>query len=393
MGIDVIAMIQQGVQGIPSAIGYDLIGKVCLSPVPTGERSEFIRLLRESDADDDLSGYVAVLSERQSFPTSAVPTVSAASFAHLAENDIVLVNSRGYVRTVVRKDSPSNSLFATDRCNSLCLMCSQPPRETDDRGKAAELIRIVSLMDPNTKELGITGGEPTLLGDGLFEVIAACRDHLPSTALHVLSNGRRFWYPSYARKLAAISHPDLMIGIPVYSDIDSLHDHIVQAKGAFDETIIGLQNLARYEVPVEIRIVIQSHTAPRLRQLASYIYRNLTFASHVAFMGLEITGFAKANLSELWIDPEDYSTDLEAAVNLLSTSGLNVSVYNHQLCRVPESLWPFCRQSISDWKNEFPPECGACEVKSGCGGFFSWNLKYPKACKIRPVSKPKLAAQ
>jgi len=379
-------MILLAVQGTPSAIDRDLIGRIALSPIAVGERSQFVRLLNPSDTDEDLAGYVAVLLERRLFAPMAVPSVSASSFGHLAGDDIVLISPRGYVRTVIRNDSPSNSLFATDRCNSLCLMCSQPPRETDDRGKVAELIRIVSLMDPQTKELGITGGEPTLLGDGLFEVISACRDWLPKTAIHVLSNGRRFWYPSYAKKLAAIGHPDLMIGIPVYSDIDSLHDYVVQARGAFDETIIGLQNLARHDVPVEIRVVIQRHTAPRLKQLAHYIYRNLTFASHVAFMGLEITGFGKANVDQLWIDPEDYSTDLEAAVTLLATAGLNVSIYNHQLCRVPTSLWPHCRQSISDWKNEFPPECNGCDAKRNCGGFFAWNLKYPQARTVHPIT-------
>ena len=264
-------------------------------------------------------------------------------------------------------------------------MCSQPPREVDDSSKVAELIRIVELMDPATKELGITGGEPTLLGDGLLEVIKACKTVLPRTSLHVLSNGRRFWYPTYAEKLAAVGHPDLMLGIPVYSDIDSIHDYVVQAKGAFDETIIGLQNLARYEVPVEIRVVIQRHTAPRLPELAEFIYRNLTFTAHVAFMGLEITGFARSNFEQLWVDPEDYSAGLEIAATRLATAGLNVSIYNHQLCRLPASLWPFCRKSISDWKNEFAPECNECGVKSDCGGFFAWNLAYAQGRVVRPV--------
>ena len=162
-----------------------------------------------------------------------------------------------------------------------------------------------------------------------------------------------------------------MFGIPVYSDIDSLHDYVVQAKGAFDETLIGLQNLAQHEVPVEIRVVIQRHTAARLPELAEFIYRNLTFTAHVAFMGLEITGFAKGNLDELWIDPEEYADGLESAVTRLASFGLNVSVYNHQLCRLPPSVWPFCRKSISDWKNDFPVECDACAAKSKCGGFFS----------------------
>jgi His-Xaa-Ser system radical SAM maturase HxsC len=377
-------MITLGVHGRPTDLEADLIGRVALTPVPRETRADTIRVLTDSDPDSDLSGYLAAISTSSSLP-ALCRGVTGCRVDHLAERDIVLINRRGYVRTVVRHGSRSNSLFATDRCNSLCLMCSQPPREVDDEAKASELVRIVSLMDSDTRDLGITGGEPTLLGDGLLQVIAACKTFLPSTALHILSNGRRFWYSSYAKRLGAVEHSDLMIGIPVYSHIDSLHDYVVQARGAFDETIIGLQNLARYEIPVEIRVVIQRHTAPRLPELAEFIYRNLTFAAHVAFMGLEITGFAKANLDDLWIDPEDYSDGLETAVTRLAMAGMNVSVYNHQLCRIPKSLWPFCRQSISDWKNEFAPECEGCAVKADCGGFFAWNLRDPRARAVRPV--------
>ncbi len=38
--------------------------------------------------------------------------------------------------------------------------------------------------------LAITGGEPTLLGSGLLELICACKKHIPKTALAILTNGK-----------------------------------------------------------------------------------------------------------------------------------------------------------------------------------------------------------
>ena len=32
-------------------------------------------------------------------------------------------------------------------------------------------------------------------------------------------------------------------------------------------------------------------------------------------------------------------------------------IYNHQLCLIDRALWPFAVKSISDWKNEYHPEC------------------------------------
>ena len=180
---------------------------------------------------------------------------------------------------------------------------------------------------------------------------------------------------AFARQLGAIDHPDLMLGIPLYSDLDYDHDHVVQARGAFEQTIIGLQNLARYGVPVEIRVVVHALTSERLPELAEFIYRNVTFADHVTFMGLEMMGFSVPNVSDLWIDPWDYREKLEDAVLSLADRGMTVSIYNHQLCTLPRSVWPFARRSISDWKNEYLPECEACAVRSACGGFFASCLQ------------------
>ncbi len=86
-------------------------------------------------------------------------------------------------------------------------------------------------MDAATRELGITVGEPTLLGPHLLELIALCRDILPATSLHMLSNGRLFNYLQLCQQIAELRHPDFVIGIPLYSDLASQHDFVVQADG------------------------------------------------------------------------------------------------------------------------------------------------------------------
>jgi hypothetical protein len=112
-------------------------------------------------------------------------------------------------------------------------------------------------------------------------------------------------------------------------------------------------------------------TIPRLPQLAAFIYRRLPFVSHVALMGLEPMGFAKANRERLWIDPPDYQGELESAVFHLAQRGLRTSIYNLLLRVLDRALWPFARQSISDWKNAYAPECEGCAVRDHCAGFFA----------------------
>lgn len=326
------------------------------------------------------------LADHTDATSLAVPVIDSCDVTDLSEGDVVRIDPNGSVRTLYRRKSNHNTLFATERCNSLCVMCSQPPREVDDSWRVQEMLQTIALVDPDTPELGVSGGEPTLLGKGLLDVIAAARDRLPNTALHILSNGRLFRYAKLADAVGALRHHDLMIGIPVYSDLDEQHDYVVQSRGAFEDTILGLHNLARSGVPVEIRVVIHRHTYARLESLADYIYRNLTFASHVALMGLEATGFAKVNMNDLWIDPLDYQAEVVGAAQFLRTRGMRVSIYNHPLCVVPDTVWDLCRQSISDWKNEFHPACENCAARSRCGGFFGFNLRSRISRGISPLA-------
>jgi His-Xaa-Ser system radical SAM maturase HxsC len=304
--------------------------------------------------------------------------------SYLATGDVVVFNpERASLKVLYRKGASYNAMLVTERCNNFCLMCSQPPKTADDSYIIDELLKAIPLMDYSTPEIGITGGEPTLLGDDLIQIVRTLKGHLPSTAVHILSNGRNFKNLSLAAKIAGLDHPDLMIGIPIYSDISNIHDYVVQADGAFDETIRGILNLKRYGQKVEIRVVIHKQTYARLPQLAEFIARNLLFLDHVALMGLEMMGFTKHNLEDLWIDPADYQKELKAAVETLARYRMNVSIYNHQLCLLDKALWPFNRKSISDWKNEYMPECAPCEMKEKCGGFFSSaRLRY--SAHIKP---------
>ena len=90
-------------------------------------------------------------------------------------------------------------------------------------------------------------------------------------------------------------HPSLTVGIPIYAVVDHVHDYVVQAKGAFDETVLGNPKLKDKEQRVEVRVVLHAITVPRIVETCTWIARNLPFVDHVALMGLENTGFAIAN--------------------------------------------------------------------------------------------------
>ena len=293
-------------------------------------------------------------------------------FNYLSHGDVIrFYPESGRFRTLYRRESRHNSFLVTDRCNHYCLMCSQPPKDIDDRWILDELKVVLPLVAKDTASVCFTGGEPLLDWREFIEVLALCREELPATAIHVLSNGRAFVRDEVVAAWAALRHPNLTVGIPIYSAIDHVHDYVVQAHGAFDETVLGILKLKDSGQRIEVRVVLHAITAPRIVETCKWLSRNLPFVNHVALMGLENTGFAIANADELWIDPLDYRAELAEGVNILASARVNVSVYNLQRCVLDRSIWRYAVQSISDWKNGYVEECDRCIEKDRCSGFFT----------------------
>jgi His-Xaa-Ser system radical SAM maturase HxsC len=306
--------------------------------------------------------------------------------SNLSEGDIVSINPQGIINTLFRVKSGHNSLFITDRCNSNCLMCSQPPKDRDDLSYHYTINKqVIDLIPAETEQLGITGGEPTLLGGRLIELFSQIKERLPETQIHVLTNGRTFAWKQIPRMISEVENRNIVFGIPLYSDYFLDHDYVVQAKDAFNQTILGFHNMARFGQRLELRVVLHQQTYKRLPQLARFIYKNLPFVEHVAFMGLEYTGYTPYNSSILWIEPEEYLNELEDAVLFLDRVGMNISIYNSQLCLLSHDLWKFSRKSISDWKQEFTAECKECALLEQCGGVFATSKKH--SSKIKAIKK------
>ena len=373
--------------GIANNIDQSVVGRITTRPL--ADRSETIIV---TTALTGLDGYRGIVTTNQDRVTSTarIPAIYAVrEIEHLHDGDIVAMHTRGLVRTLFINGSKHNVLFVTERCNSNCLMCSQPPRDREDTKALIRLNHeLIDLIPRDTPHLVITGGEPTLLGDDLIRLIEHLRNRLPCTCICVLTNARQFARPDYTARFAGVQHPNLVVGVPLYSDSSTSHDYIVQSRGAFDETITGVHHLARWNFSVEIRLVLHRLTIPRLLKWADFVYRNLPFTTHVALMGMEPTGFARYHHDKLWIDPLEYQGALADTVEFLSIRGMTVSVYNLQYCVLPRSLWPYARQSISDWKRIFLPACDECARRGDCAGFFeSTEPQHTRGVQALPIGE------
>jgi His-Xaa-Ser system radical SAM maturase HxsC len=304
----------------------------------------------------------------------------------LAHGDVVTCQpERSRAVVLFRESDTHHSLQMTNRCNSYCLMCSQPPTPQNDDWLVEEALEVVRHIKHAPAAIGLSGGEPVLLGAGLRRVIEAISQLHPTTAIDVLSNGRLLGNAAQSSEILAGLAAKVSWLVPLYGHADFLHDFVVQSHGAFDETIAGLLNLQMHGQAIQLRIVLVKPVLESLIELCGFVGRNLPFVREVALIACEPIGFALANRDHCEVDLADWSETLVESTRLLRRHHVPFLFMNAPLCALPRALWPAAHRSISDWKNVYSSECDQCVVKAKCSGLFAWHETGWKPTKIQPV--------
>ena len=283
------------------------------------------------------------------------------------------------------ESSNDNTLMVTEQCDNHCLMCCQPPKRTNDFDYFEKLNqKIINASPLNIDCIGISGGEPTLLGERLINLFKLIRSKYPETLIHILTNGRSLT-TSFISELAVFDLSNICFAVPLHSDYSADHDSITCVPGSYNETMKGLYNLAEAQARVELRIIVNALNYKRLPKIADFISYNLPFVENVVFIGMEAIGLAVTNKDRIWIDPTEYQKELEEAVLLLDRWGFFTRISNVPLCLLPPSLHPFSWHSISDWKLDYPSLCLECDMRSSCGGVFKtskWQSPFLHPIKL-----------
>lgn len=212
-----------------------VMGRITGHRLPCGERRHAILATRERKFAD--IGYAAVISE-VAFSSSVPflpPHVAVDSLEGIPEGDVVSITPDGDIRFLWETEGRNNALLLTEACNCRCLMCPQPPKPFDARQvKAARNVLELTASD-FTGEICLTGGEPTLCGDRLFEILTRCSEKHPQASLIMLTNGKRFSEFDFAKRFASVD-ARVKVAVSLHADVDTIHDRIVGSVGSFRKT-------------------------------------------------------------------------------------------------------------------------------------------------------------
>lgn len=285
--------------------------------------------------------------------------------------DVVLVDPRrGRVERLIRAASPHNTLLVTERCDQLCVMCSQPPKKTHvDR---FDLLRQACLLAPHGMLIGVSGGEPTLYKEQLLGMIEDVYEERPDLSFHVLSNGQHFDEADRGR-LARPAYRKVSWGVPLYSADADLHDRIVGKDGAFERLEETMATLIHAGSRVELRTVVMTDNVGGLVDLARYVASRLRFVEAWSIMQLEHIGYAKGRWGSLFHNHAMDFGPIGSALDHALLHGVRAQLFNFPRCTVPQEYRGLAIPSISDWKRKYAPACSTCTQRKVCTGFFEWH--------------------
>lgn len=152
-------------KGIPSNINETVIGKIVKQTSLFHSKKGCVLVTNQAKKQN---GYSAVITNQ--IIEADVVGVELEELHELNEHAIVTIDVDGIINVIHEANSKHNAIFITGRCNSNCIMCPQPPvKEEADRHELN--LKHISLLPKDTISIGITGGEPTLVGNKLFEII------------------------------------------------------------------------------------------------------------------------------------------------------------------------------------------------------------------------------
>ena len=302
------------------------------------------------------------------------------------DGDVVLCfPKQGRIERLFRSNSRYNTLTVTERCDQLCLMCSQPPRNTDDGWRFPLYEKAISLV-PTGATICLSGGEPTLYKEQLLTMLENLATYRPDIRFHVLSNGQHFVPDDIPRLTALHDSLEILWGVPLYAPSPAMHEELVDKEGSFNTLMDNFFVLAATGANIELRTVVTAINVLELPALASFVAQHLSFIRYWAIMAMEPVGFAKANLNRLFFDHSVAPQPIHKTLDICSAQDVPVKLFNFPLCTVGYRYRKYCEQSISDWKRKYLDTCTGCTERSHCAGFFEWyniNTKWQGIARIR----------
>jgi len=212
------------------------------------------------------------------------------------------------------------------KCNQACLFCSNPENfyqlSRDEFRKELNY-----LIEHNTTEIILTGGEPTLHKD-LFYFIKYAFEN--GVVCRIITNGQKLADKRYIDKLADSGLKQLHVSF--YSFKPKVQNYLTQNPNSFVNLFKALNNLTKYHFQVDINCVINKYNAKHLDKNIIFILKNFPYIKHFIFNNLDPLMNRTSENSHVIPRLADFKVSLNKALIILKMSGKSFRVERVPLC-------------------------------------------------------------
>jgi MoaA/NifB/PqqE/SkfB family radical SAM enzyme len=255
-------------------------------------------------------------------------------------------------------------LRMTAACNNHCFFCIVDDEIARSRFRpTADLIAEVDTAAPE-ECIDIFGGEPTV--DPSFWPVVA---HVLASGrrLTIASNVRAFAKEKLAQRLAELGGERVIVRTTLMADEAGLHDRLNLARGAYDQTVRGIANLARSGIDVRANMVL-------LRENLGSITGTALVAFAAGVTSFKMSGAVRtAKFPGSVPDPGEVRTAIAAAATVLLALDLPFKFEKLPFCLAgshAEHAWRVQaedKRALEPFFTQIEP-CRRCALAAACPG-------------------------
>lgn len=197
----------------------------------------------------------------------------------------------------------------TGACNLKCKQCYNDSGRKKTTMTAEHWKKFSETIADNLFSVTLSGGEPLLLGEHLFELMDIFA--ASNTWINLISNGF-FINRETARRLAKYALG--WVEISIDSPYEEYHDYLRGVQGSWRKAVLAASYLAGYNVPVFVGTCVTPKTLSDLEAMVK-------LAEEIGVKGLTLTkiftsGRAYSHLEELILSEEETKNFVDKAVKL-----------------------------------------------------------------------------
>ena len=293
-------------------------------------------------------------------------------------------------------------------CNNNCIFCMEEDREERERVNGAigpDQVTQILHKNQGAEEVCFTSGEPTMVA-GLPLYVAQARD-LGYVKRSVMTNGRRLSYASYLRKLVLASMNFFYISIHGHNA--KLHDALVRTKGAFEQTVAGLKNVAamrRFGVSLHTSTVVTRRNVGHLGEI--YAFLREAGVQQVVFNVMQANGRADTHFERIFPPYTEIVAEMQRFLAACDEAQPDAFLVDIPLCTtegklpdhnrgyveryvhyelIEDGLMPVARADLDDAQRIKRPECAGCRHNDSCEGVWRNYISRMGWDEFEPVTR------